>query len=48
MQDIHNNKLIYKLLKADELGIQLTGASEFIPTGTTGAVAIFHPNISYS
>jgi 5-methyltetrahydrofolate--homocysteine methyltransferase len=48
MQDIHNNKLIYELLKADELGIQLTGASEFIPTGTTGAVAIFHPNISYS
>jgi 5-methyltetrahydrofolate--homocysteine methyltransferase len=48
MEDIHNNKVIYELLKADELGIKLTGASEFIPTGTTGAVAIFHPDISYS
>ena len=47
MEDIHNNKVIYDLLKADELGIKLTDASEFIPTGTTGAVSIFHPDISY-
>lgn len=48
MEDIHNNKVIYDLLKAHELGIQLTDASEFIPTGSTGAVSIFHPDISYS
>jgi 5-methyltetrahydrofolate--homocysteine methyltransferase len=48
MEDIHNNKVIYDLLKAHELGIQITEASEFIPTGSTGAVSIFHPNVSYS
>ena len=48
MEDIHNNKVIYDLLKAEELGIQITEASEFIPTGSTGAVAIFHPSISYA
>ncbi|NQZ57921.1 MAG: homocysteine S-methyltransferase family protein [Lentisphaeraceae bacterium] len=48
MEDIHNNKVIFELLKAHELGIELTGASEFVPTSTTGAVAIFHPKVSYS
>ncbi|MBI2426089.1 MAG: homocysteine S-methyltransferase family protein [Candidatus Hydrogenedentes bacterium] len=48
MRDIHVNALIHKLLDgAGQLGVQLTDASEFSPTGTTGAIVSFHPDARY-
>ena len=47
MEDISNNKLIFDLLKAQDMGISLTDASEFHPTSTTGAFIVFHPDITY-
>ena len=48
MEDINNNELIFKLLKAEELGITLIDNAEFHPTSSTGAVSFFHPKISYN
>jgi 5-methyltetrahydrofolate--homocysteine methyltransferase len=49
MRDIHANRTIYDLLDAHEqIGVVLTDASEFSPTGTTGAVISFHPDARYN
>ena len=49
MTDIFNNKVIFDLLKADTgLGIRLTEAAEFEPTGSTGAIVTFHPKASFN
>jgi cobalamin-dependent methionine synthase I len=48
MTHIMNNATIHRLLEADRLvGVRLTDAGEFIPTGTTGAVVSFHPDARY-
>ncbi len=48
-QDIHLNAKIHELLGGGELiGVKLTEASEFSPTGTTGAVCSFHPDARYT
>lgn len=48
LQNVAVNKVIYDLLHAEEFGIELTGAYEFFPTSTTGAVVCFNPAASYS
>jgi 5-methyltetrahydrofolate--homocysteine methyltransferase len=48
MKNIHHNEDIHRLLDAgNTLGVTLTEAAEFNPTGSTGAVAIFHPDARY-
>lgn len=48
LKDLAVNKLLADLLKAEnELGVTLTDANEFYPTGTTGAVVCFHPKARY-
>lgn len=49
MRNIHLNATIHDLLGGEELiGVKLTDASEFSPTGTTGAVCSFHPEARYT
>ncbi|HPU97049.1 MAG TPA: vitamin B12 dependent-methionine synthase activation domain-containing protein, partial [Candidatus Hydrogenedentes bacterium] len=49
MTDISMNRVLFDLLDAgNTLGIGLTDANEFIPTGTTGAVVSYHPAARYS
>ncbi|MBF0280700.1 MAG: homocysteine S-methyltransferase family protein [SAR324 cluster bacterium] len=48
LENVSINKVIYKLLNADELGIELTDAHEFFPTSTTAAVVCFNPEASYN
>jgi 5-methyltetrahydrofolate--homocysteine methyltransferase len=49
LRDIHLNAKIHELLGGGELiGVKLTEASEFSPTGTTGAVCSFHPDARYT
>ena len=49
MRDIHLNATIHELMGGGELlGVKLTDASEFSPTGTTGAVVSFHPEARYT
>ena len=49
MRNIHLNATIHALLGGGELiGVKLTEASEFSPTGTTGAVCSFHPEARYT
>ncbi len=47
LENVSINKVIYDLLNAEELGIELTDAYEFFPTSTTGAVVCFNTNASY-
>jgi len=49
LRNIHLNATIHALLGGEELiGVKLTDASEFSPTGTTGAVCSFHPDARYT
>ncbi len=49
MANPENNKVLFDLLQAgDELGVQLTDACEFYPTGTTAAVVSFHPEARFT
>ncbi|MCC6143894.1 MAG: homocysteine S-methyltransferase family protein [Candidatus Hydrogenedentes bacterium] len=49
MRDIALNERIYELLDAGNLlGVKLTEAAEFSPTGSTGAVVSYHPDARYS
>jgi len=49
MANIANNKVIHELLDgANQIGVRLTDACEFQPTGTTGAIVSFHPEARYS
>lgn len=48
LKEIAVNRVLFDLLDAPEqLGIRLTDAGEFDPTGTTGAVVCFHPQAGY-
>ncbi len=47
LQNIAVNQTIYQLLDAQEQGIALTEACEFIPTSTTAAVVCFNSQASY-
>ena len=47
MEDMANNKIIFDLLKADEMGISMTDADEFAPTSTTAAFVVFNPDATY-
>jgi 5-methyltetrahydrofolate--homocysteine methyltransferase len=49
MRDITVNRVIHEILDgAGQLGVKLTGADEFSPTGTTGAIVSYHPEARYS
>ncbi|MBI3119451.1 MAG: cobalamin B12-binding domain-containing protein, partial [Candidatus Hydrogenedentes bacterium] len=49
MRNIELNKTIHELLAGAELlGVHLTSAGEFSPTGTTGAVVSYHPEARYT
>ena len=49
MADTKYNMTILELLgAADRLGVHITGAGEFSPTGTTAAVVCFHPDAPYT
>lgn len=45
---MENNRVIFDVLGADELGIVLSPASAFEPVATTAAVVCFHPEVTYS
>jgi 5-methyltetrahydrofolate--homocysteine methyltransferase len=48
LRDMTGNKMIANLLGATAgLGVTLTGANEFSPPGTTGAVVCFYPKAGY-
>ncbi|SVD32709.1 uncharacterized protein METZ01_LOCUS385563, partial [marine metagenome] len=46
--DLLNNKIIWDILQAKDLGINLTDANEFDPPSTTAAVICFHGDASYT
>ena len=49
MRNLINNATLFKRLNAGEkLGVSLTEANEFSPTGSTGAVLSFHPDARYT
>jgi len=49
MADSHYNKTILALLGATErVGVRVTDAGEFAPTGSTAAVVCFHPDARYT
>jgi 5-methyltetrahydrofolate--homocysteine methyltransferase len=48
LTDLANNKMIWEILKAEDLGIELTEANEFSPPSTTAAVICFHRDASYT
>ncbi len=49
MRDITINKTILALLDGEnQIGVKLTDAAEYSPTGTTGAVVSYHPEARYS
>jgi 5-methyltetrahydrofolate--homocysteine methyltransferase len=47
LEDLLNNRVIYELLKTEDLGITLTSGNEFDPPSTTAAVVCFHPDAGY-
>jgi 5-methyltetrahydrofolate--homocysteine methyltransferase len=49
MPDTDNNRIIQELLDAQNaIGVTVTDAGEFAPTGTTAAVVCFHPDARYT
>jgi 5-methyltetrahydrofolate--homocysteine methyltransferase len=49
MTETKYNRTILDLLHATELiGVKITEAGEFSPTGTTAAVVCFHPDAHYT
>jgi 5-methyltetrahydrofolate--homocysteine methyltransferase len=49
MPDTDNNRIIQELLDAKSaIGVTVTDAGEFAPTGTTAAVVCFHPDARYT
>ena len=48
LTDLVNNKVIWDILNAEDLGIQMTDANEFDPPSTTAAVVCFHSDAGYS
>jgi 5-methyltetrahydrofolate--homocysteine methyltransferase len=49
MRNMDNNRRIFEIMNAGEmLGVKLTDADEFSPTGTTAAVVSYHPDARYT
>ncbi|KMP11804.1 5-methyltetrahydrofolate--homocysteine methyltransferase, partial [Candidatus Nitromaritima sp. SCGC AAA799-A02] len=48
LADLSHNRLIWEILKAEDLGIALTDADEFDPPSTTAAVICFHRDAGYT
>ncbi len=49
LKDIMQNAVIFRALNADAaLGVEITDAGEFRPTGTTAAAVSFHPEARYT
>ena len=48
LADMSNNRVIWEVLNAGDLGITLTDANEFDPPSTTAAVVCFHRDAGYS
>ncbi len=48
LTDLGNNKVIWDILGAEDIGISLTDANEFDPPSTTGAVVCFHRDAGYT
>ncbi|QPJ61155.1 MAG: dihydropteroate synthase [Candidatus Nitronauta litoralis] len=48
IENLVNNKVLFEILKPEDLGISLTDANEFDPPSTTGAIICFHPEAGYS
>lgn len=49
ISNTENNKRIHALLEARKnIGVQVTDAGEFFPTGCTAAIVSFHPDARYS
>ena len=48
LTDLGNNKVIWDILGAEDIGITLTDANEFDPPSTTGAVVCFHRDAGYT
>jgi 5-methyltetrahydrofolate--homocysteine methyltransferase len=49
MPNTDNNRGLLELLQAEKhIGVRITEAGEFAPTGTTGAVVCFHPDARYT
>lgn len=49
MTNVANNRVIHELLDgAGQIGVRLTDACEFQPTGTTAAIVCFHPDARYN
>lgn len=47
IEELTNNKTIFNILQAEDIGVALTGANEFDPPSTTAAVVCFHPDAAY-
>ncbi len=47
LQDLNANRTIYKLLKAQRMGVDLTEVHEFMPVSTTASFVCFHPEARY-
>lgn len=48
LTDLMNNRVIYKILGGEDIGVSLTDANEFSPTSTTACVICFHPEAGYT
>ena len=49
LRDIRINRTILELLDGgNQLGVRLTDAAEYSPTGTTGAIVSYHPQARYT
>ena len=48
LANLYNNKVIWEVLQAEDLGIELTDANEFNPPSTTAAVICFHSEAGYT
>ncbi|WP_027359692.1 homocysteine S-methyltransferase family protein [Desulforegula conservatrix] len=48
LKNIENNRVIFNILNAADLGAVITPASAFEPVATTAAVVCFHPDVCYS
>ena len=46
--DLINNRVLWEVLQAEDIGVALTGSNEFDPPGTTAAVVCFHKEAGYS
>jgi 5-methyltetrahydrofolate--homocysteine methyltransferase len=48
LENLDNNEIIYNILQAGDMGIELTGACQFDPPSTTAAVVCFHRDAGYT